>query len=206
GFVGAPQEAPAAQMTRKRLFELELTPWTAWSRLPAAIRDLPWSSELGQRPRNRFGRPFGAFYLEPRKPRDLMLRGRQEEAVQILVEQRQTLRNFKDRLGQAANQGLYDTLSDWRNKAVSAYADLVRAEKGIGPEEKLPVPEARARVEAVWKEGEGALTVLIDGSIADPLGAETTYFLALAMHEQAARLQDHLDRDRRAGAADEEAA
>jgi hypothetical protein len=210
GFVGAVPEVSVAQMTRKRLFDLELTPWTAWSRLPAAIRDLPWSSELGQRPRNWFGRPFATFYLEPRKPRDLMLRGRLEEAVQILVAQRETLRNYKQRLVQAQNQGLFDDLANWRKNAVSAYADLVRAEKGTGGEEKLSVPEARARVEAAWKEGEGALTVLIEGFIADSLGAEATYFLALALHEQAARVQDHLDRDRRAGrtisAADEDAA
>jgi hypothetical protein len=211
GYVGATPDVSGTHLTRKRLFEMELTPWNTWLRLPSAIRDLPWSAPLGHQPRIWFGLPFARFYLEPRKPRDLMLRGRQEEAVQLLVAQRDTLRNYKERLAQAVNQGLYEDLANWRKSAVNAYADLVRAEKpkGLGGEEKLSVPEARARVEAVWKDGEGALTVLIDGFIADPLGAETTYFLAVAMHEQAAQLQNRLDRDRRAGhavsAADEEA-
>ena len=55
---------------------------------------------------------------------------------------------------------------------------------------------ARARVNALWKEGEVPVGSYLLVATAEPMGSWTTYFLALCKHEQAERLQAKIDRQR----------
>jgi hypothetical protein len=181
------------QMLHKRLFEFELVPWTYF---PEDLSRLPLGSVLGGRTRGMFQRMFMNFYLEPRKPRDLVLRGRYDEAVDYLVAFRDQLKDYRKRYEEAENIPEFKHERDaWPKKATDAYAALINAEKeGPGA-----VAEAKQRVDAVWKEGERILSVTVEGQAARPLDSETTYVLAQAKHEQAARLQARIDKDRAAG-------
>jgi hypothetical protein len=181
-------------MTHKRLFEFELTPWNY---LPALVGQLPLTSELGQRPRGMFMQMFANFYLEPRKPRDQVLRGRYEEAVDYLVNFRDQLKDFRKRLEAASKDAEFmERLVAWPKKGQDVYGYQARAERG---EPGTSLAEARQRVAELWKEGEFPLSVLLQGSAEKPLSGETTYLLAQAKHEQAVRLQARVDPDRELG-------
>jgi hypothetical protein len=190
------------EMTHKRLFEFDLTPWNY---LPALVGDLPLTSDLGRRPRNMFAQMFVSFYLEPAKPRDQVLRGKYEEAVDFLVSFRDQLKNFKNRSEDAAKDAPFlEKLAAWPDQAKAAYGQLARAENG---EPGSNLAEAKQRVADLWKDGEIPLTVLVQGAAAYPLSRDTTYLLAQAKHEQAVRLQARIDRDReKSSAADVDAA
>jgi hypothetical protein len=191
GLYTGPDRYPL-QMLRKRLFEFELV---RWDYFPQDLSRLALISELGQRTRGIFQQMFVSFYLEPRRPRDLVLRGRFDEAVDYLVAFRDQLKDYRKRYEDADNIPEFQReRAAWPDRATSAYADLIRAEKE-GP---AAVAEAKQRVDAVWKEGNRIVSVLVEGQAAKPLDAVTTYLLAQAKHEQAARLQARIDKDRAA--------
>jgi hypothetical protein len=192
GLVREP-ELPV-EMMHKRLFEFELVPWNF---LPALVGHLPLMAELGRRPRGMFSQMFVSFYLEPGKPRDQVLRGKYEEAVDYLVNFRDQLKDFKKRLKGATNDAQFmEQLAAWPKKAQDAFGAQAHAEKG---DPGITIAEAKQQVADVWKEGDFLFAVLLQGLAADPLNVETTNLLALAKHEQAVRLQARVDRDREDG-------
>jgi hypothetical protein len=202
GFLGRNADSDTTRMTRQKLYDLQLA---AWGYFPERARDLPWGADLGRRPRSIYGQLFSLFYLEPRRPRDLVLRGQYDEALGNLNLIRDKYDADKKRLSDALANGLDGHVKEWVDHAFEAYGALVRAEQ-VGAN----VPEAKHLVDQIWGQNATPLIVLIEGYAAKPLNAESVYLMALAWQEQAVRLQARLDRDRQAErvptAADAEAA
>jgi hypothetical protein len=68
-----PNEQMAVGMERKRFIEIEMVPWTG---LPDPFRrGFPHLSALGSFIRDQYAKPFRESALEPKGPRDLILRG-----------------------------------------------------------------------------------------------------------------------------------
>src|SRR5262249_45957124 len=122
-----------------------------------------------------------------RMPRDLLLRGRFEDATVLLVAMRDQLRGQRDRLNK--NPDLPRQVLQWREQMIEAQANLLRAERG-----EVPAEPARRRRLQLWMEGEKYWSVVLEGAAAQPLLEEVTYQLALCRHERAERLQARLDR------------
>jgi hypothetical protein len=202
GYLGRNADTSTAHMMRQKLFELQLAAWTYY---PEQARELPWGSDLGQRPRRIFGQLFALFYLEPRRPRDLILRGHYDEAIGSLNLMREKYDADKKRLGLALAGGLEAQLTEWVKHAYEVYGALARAEQT-----GVDVAEAKRQVEMIWPEKINPLILLIESQAAKPLDAESVYLIALAWHEQAVRIQARIDRDRQAkrplNPADEKAA
>src|SRR5262249_58671608 len=103
---------------------------------------------------------------DPRRRREMVLRGGFQEAAVELVKTRDRLREQKARLETASD--LEEKVRDWRVKIIEAQAGLIQAEQrnarsgGKDREAQAGVDDARNKVEAGWETGpEG---------IADPLG------------------------------------
>lgn len=169
----------------------------AWQFLPASVRLLKEDVNPGLRLREEFARPFVEFSLEPRKPRDLMLRGRLEEATAGLVKMLGELDQLRTAL--QAEPNLAQEVTAWLDEARTTQADLLIAEKQAErtktPEALATLKSAQARVADVWdpKKSQKPRLALV-GAAAAPLGAETTYCLALCKHEQAEQAQSAFER------------
>jgi hypothetical protein len=191
GFVSGAVEVFPVEMTRKKQFEFELTPWLA---LPPFVRNLLPHIELGSRPRLMFAQTFVSFYLEPRKPRDLILRGHYDDAVEGLVTFRDQLKNFEKRLVEAKTDPAFlQRVNEFAPKGKEVFSDLARAEQS----DPARVPDAKQRVAAFWNQSEQLLAVELQGKAAEQLKLESTFQLALAKHEQAERLHARLVQDRK---------
>lgn len=127
-----------------------------------------------------------SFFLDTRQPRELLLRGRFEEASNQLVAVLDQLRPLKDAPRPEAS--LDRPLYQWHEAAMAAEADLLRAGTSFQRD------EARAKVEQVWKDGLPILGQLIQGTALQPLAAETTYLLALCKHDEAERRDSRVRR------------
>jgi hypothetical protein len=168
----------------------------AWYALPQQLREIP--GDLGAQLQGLFTQRFVVFSFNPGMPPDLMLHGRFDEAAQALVQTRDQMREQKARL--AAAVGLDAQVREWSDQLVEARANLNRAEHGGKGAGVQPGPEeARARFDRVWKEGQDALSVLIEGRVGQVLLPDATYLLALCKQEQAERLQLQLERARQSG-------
>jgi hypothetical protein len=185
-------QPPQAQRRLMELVPMQL--------LPPFIKQL---GEPGQRLTQYFAKQFIELPLDPRMPREMVLRGRYQEAVVELVKTRDRLREQKARLENTPD--LEERLRNWNENIIEAQANLVRAEEkftrsgGKDAEAKQTMEEARAKVELVMRQGQEALAILLDGLAAQARSVDVTYLLALAMHEQADRLQRRLDRLQQAG-------
>jgi hypothetical protein len=168
--------------------------------LPPFVKQL---GEPGQRLHMYFRKQFIEFPLDPRMPREMVLRGHFQEAAVELVKTRDRLRDQKARFETAAD--LQEKVRGWCDEIIIAQAGLIQAEQknaragGKDREAQAAVDEAKNKVEAVWKQGTEPLSILLDGLCAQARGPEVTYLLALCMHEQAERLQARLSRLQRAG-------
>lgn len=144
-----------------------------------------------------FAHPFVTFQLEPRMPRDLVLRGQLKEAAGQLAPLLEQYRIQKDRL--QSDPEVYEKFERWKDDLYQAYGAMGRAQdearKGGSPE---AADAAAVHLEQVKRSGEKVLSVLVDGSAARPRAAQAMYQMALCLHEQAERLQAHADRLARA--------
>jgi hypothetical protein len=170
--------------TRKDLYRMELTPWTA---LPEECRALPTNLDLGQRVRGLFDKPFSESALGVGTGRDLVLRGRYSKVAPDLVQERDRLKEQRGRL--EAYPQLSQRVLQWREQAFKDYAELQRAKNSNNPQ---ALRDAEKRVEQLWKQSE-PLFILVQGAMAGPRGADVTYLLGLCMHERAEALQARLD-------------
>ncbi len=171
-----------------------------WGALPPEILNLP--GEPGQRLQMHYVRPFAEFYLAPGQPRDLVLRGRLDDAAQELVQARDALN--EQRALDPAVAGMDRRLDAWCGQVIEAQAGLIRAEReasrgGKDPSAAADLQAARGRLDQVWKQGEEFLAPLISSRAAVARAADVTFELALCKHEQAEQLQARVDRARRAG-------
>lgn len=124
-----------------------------------------------------------------RMPRDLVLRGQQEEAAKLLVDMERQLRAQQERFLKAPQ--LNKKLAEWSAKIVAAQANVLRADNG-----QLPRERAYYERDLAWQEGEGPRNVALEGAAAPALLEEVLYQLALCNHEKAERLQQRLDRNK----------
>ncbi len=185
-FLG-PQDGGVDAEGRYQRAQLALVPRNALPRQVAQLEGDPglWVQQFA------LG-PFLSFQLEPRMPRDMVLRGQFKEAAGQLTSTLEDLRIQKDML--QTNPEVFAKFDAWKDELFKAYGDVGRAQeearKGGSHE---AVERALARREEVRKQGGKILAVLVLGGTAEPRGEQVTYQLALCMHEQAERLQARAD-------------
>jgi hypothetical protein len=190
GFTTSPDDNAPVSMTRQRQFMYEAVPW---STLPPELQNLSSTSVLGHRVRNRFLSTFASAIFDSGQPHDLLLRGRTDKAVQLLVADRDQWHERANR--RAAAPDVEPRVRAWVQRAFAVYANQLRART---PQEQ---EEGAQAVEQLWKDAE-PVSLLLDGAMAGPRSTEITYDLGLCKHEQAERLQARLDAaSRKAGAA-----
>jgi hypothetical protein len=159
------------------------------------------SGDLVERVRLHAIVQFVGFQMEPRQPRDLVLRGKLDEAATRLTELLDQLVIQKDML--RTNPQLQGEFNAWVDELVKAFGDVGRAQEAArkgAPQDA--VEEAVAHREQVWKKGLKLLSVMVEGGTAEERGSLAMYQLALCMHEQAERLQTRADRAAAAKAED----
>jgi hypothetical protein len=163
--------------------------------LPRQLTEL--GGAPGQHILARFAAPFIFFQLEPGSPRDLVLRGQYKEAMQQLAPLREQFRVQQGLL--RSNPQVFTDFERWKEGLYKAYKEAATAQdnfrKGAVPQEA--VDQAMAQRQRVEKDGEKILSILVDGTAADPRLNQATYQLALCMQEQAERVQaraEHLGR------------
>lgn len=170
-------------MSRQLSFEWTLIPWHV---LPVQIVAMPDS--MRGRMLQIYTQPFQDFYLAPRQPRDLILRGRYDEATRTLVGMRDDIDDHRAR-GPAYREA-EKRFPEWARQFIDVNAQLIQA----GGPDNPAARDAREQVERVWREGQPILMELIGVATAEPRGSEVTYQLALCTHERAARAQAHAGR------------
>jgi hypothetical protein len=193
-----PEEGGTDKMQRRNRAILEMAPWHI---LPVTLRDMP--GEPGRRLQEYFGGPFISVAMDPGMPRDLLLRGHYDRATTRLVQARDEFRRLHREVGAAADAD--EKLRKWRDQAMSVYANLLRAQREVGPGSLEAVTAAQNEVNTLWKESAG-LERMVRARAAEPFLSEATYQLALCQREKAERAQIALERARHAGQAPSETA
>jgi hypothetical protein len=158
--------------------------------LPPRLAEL--EGDPGLRIRMYSAQQFIGFQLEPRQPRDLVLRGQFKEVAGQLTALLEMLRIQEDKL--ASDPDAYAEFDRWKESLYKAYGDAGRAQEDIrkgGTQEAADA--AMSQREHVWKAGTKVLTLLVEGSTAQPRRSLATYQMALCMHEQAERVQARAD-------------
>jgi hypothetical protein len=128
--------------------------------------------------------------LRGRLPRELMLRGRFDEASNILSTMEGELRRQLQEMRSEPN--LMAAVRTWGAQAIDLIGSVLRAREGKAGQPPLD-PELLKQREMKLMEEARPVMVLIHGTAAGPLMGDVTYFLALCKQEQAERLQTHLD-------------
>lgn len=132
--------------------------------------------------------------LRGRLPRELMLRGRYDEASNILSTMEGELRRQLQEM--RAEPDLLAAVRSWGSQAIDFIGAVIRARDaaaaGKGGQAVLDPEEVRQR-EIKLMEDARPVMVLIHGTAAGPLMGDVTYFLALCKQEQAERQQVRID-------------
>jgi hypothetical protein len=178
---------------RKDRFQLALAPFQV---MPPQIQEL--QGKLRERIWSYFGASFVSQRLDPRLPRDLVLRGRFKEAAALLVKHLTEVRNLKAQL--QATPDLPEQYARWKAAMYSAYGDLERAQSEARRSgSPLAVETARSRIEQVWRENLSTLTLMVSVGAVDFREALLTYWQAQCLHEQAERADLRAEQLARAG-------
>jgi hypothetical protein len=174
-----------------------------WEKLPTFIRELETNTDAAMKLRVFFAAPFENFYLKPGGPRDLLVRGRLEEAAHRLVELHDQLQEFQRQAAMTPN--VASSVAAWCAALRKAEADARAAQlaaRSSTPQAAEAVQKARDQWQLLWsKEHLAPVLQLLHASAAEPLDIEVAYQLALCKHEQAERLQIQLDHQKTADAA-----
>jgi hypothetical protein len=130
-----------------------------------------------------------------RMPRDLMLRGRFDEATNVLVSILEELRRQR---GKPVDANMEAQMRQWRDRAVEVYAALLRVERQAAnprakPQDPGPLAEAKQAVAQLWQTS-GKVEERVRTAAIEPMLADVIYLLALCKHEQADRLQQRVHR------------
>ncbi|MCX7699363.1 MAG: hypothetical protein N2039_00650 [Gemmataceae bacterium] len=174
---GRSNEAPGA-----RLYERCRMALIPAQQMPSLLRNNEIAGELRDRLSAVFSARFLELALEPRKPRDLILRGQFDEAGRLLNEALTSVQNTQQRVG--SQQDLEQDAAAWAKEMQSATAALSRMRDRPQPGDDLA--GARARVDTLNKAA-GKMLLLIEQAAAEPYAAALTYQMALSLHEQAER-------------------
>jgi hypothetical protein len=202
-----PNDRMTVGMERKKFNEIEMVPWTG---LPDPFRrGFPHLSALGSFIRDQYAKPFRESALEPKGPRDLILRGHYHDAIGALSQERETLTNDNRQLHQAIqaaggeNQFYFQVYQFLEEKAKPAAADLERAKQSG---DTSAFQSAGQNMLKVWHSNDQVI-ILLNGAIAAKRRPDVTYLLGLAKQERAEALQLRLDAaQRRNGPAKDDAA
>jgi hypothetical protein len=174
------QEGGSDKGDRMRDFVVTLVPLHTMPRILRSVE----GEDAQRRITTRFSEPFLVFLMEPKQPRDLLLRGRLKEAAETITRNLDELRVQKSRL--ETNPEVRDQFVRWQKDLEQAYVGLYRAEEAArkgGSREAITA--ARAHLEQMWKSGQVPLVVLTDGSSAEPRRAQASFMQGLCMFEQA---------------------
>lgn len=165
------------------------------SQFPAELRE---KGQISLILLQRFSTPFLDFHQTADQPRDLLLRGRFNEASSQLTNMRQDI--IKNRQRFAEERDLPGEVKKTLRTLIDAQAELQRLEQQVknNPGD-TGLQEAREQMNKIWTQGLGTLDIYLQGSAAGPRGVEVNYALALCKHEQAERLQLRLDEIQRVG-------
>jgi len=194
-----PRDTSAVQMWRKRYYEMRLIPWQAQ---PPFFQTLPFNVGLGSFMREKFAQPFRKSALEPLGARDLILRGRQRQAMGDLTNEYDQHEGVLGAYNRAiatkeSKELFFKDVEEWaKNQAIPAYANLERAKQSGNPAEMAAATEAANKI---W-ENAGNVILFLKAAIAMPRQAEVTYQLALCKQELAEQIQLSLDTARRENA------
>lgn len=187
-----PDEGGTDALQRRAQAMLELAPMhVLLAAIPSEVRPrtvlelvVPPMRQLA----DLFASAFISFPLQPRQPRDLVLRGRLEEAIRELGIQYEKLKSQRSSMQTDLNK---KKIIEWVEQARAAHADLLRAERRGDRE---AVMAAKSRIDAIWRLYDKPLAAVVLGSAADPLLAQVIHLRTLAQQEQAERLQARLAR------------
>ncbi len=181
------EEGGTDKENRKIRFLRTLVPRQA---LPAQVQAL--EGEPRQFIEMQFISMFVGTQMERGTPRDQVLRGQYKEASEALtqiLEQARVLKSVRE-----ITPELDQEFRKWVAEIKSAYGDLERAQmaarKGGPPEE---VEAAKRRIADTWKAHQKTLSLLVNGSAAEPRRAQSMFLQAQGMHEQAERAQGRLE-------------
>jgi hypothetical protein len=164
---------------RRDRFLLDQVPWGV---VPPFLLQL--SGEPGDRVRqNTVARLLG--FRQPGQARDLLLRGRFQEATEQLVagQAKFANRTYDEKEIERRSQ-------EWADYARQFSAELLRAERTLKADptatNQAAVEEAKKHIDNVWKNGSVVITYL-EILTAPTVNEEITFLLALSKHEQAVR-------------------
>ena len=195
-----PPEEGGADATRERQRKYELS-LTSLSALPRRVEALSEKTELGARMRDQFEQPFIDFMQRAGEPRDLLLRGRYDEAVQRLIQKRDEIDQLRGALRQQPE--LEVVFNEWCARAELAQQELLvaqqRAEKQRTAETGLALEKAKDQMNQSWlawvkqpasgPDWQRHPRRFLLGTSQAPIAVEAAYLLALAKLEQAEQVQ-----------------
>lgn len=179
---GGLEQAPPGQ----RSYDLYYATVVPWHLMPPQLEMILGAPR--DRLRAQFSGRFITMMLEPNRPgepkraRDCILRGQFDDAAALLMEMLTHISHAQQRL--VAEPNLDAEAGKWIDDMRSSYAAMLRGEKNPTDSSYL---NAKAQVSELQKYSEKVF-LLIERSVAEPMGAQATFQLALCKHEQAERL------------------
>jgi hypothetical protein len=137
--------------------------------------------------------------------RTAMVRGRVDQAIKLLEEGRSILLKGRDVLkgetkDEGAKQEFRQKVNDWCRKFSEAKLKVsqlqAQEQESEGDQDKLQeeLAGAKARLDALWKNNQDIMGVIVYVALAEPLGKESGFLHCLCIQEKAERLQTRLQR------------
>lgn len=179
-------------LVRRREFQFYQS-MLRWTTIPEPFGDsrkFPPNSELGARILLAFRQPLLEAINDPKKPRNLILRGRFSKVTPTLVEEQRMIRDLVDQRQKAGD--LSGELNLWLERMNRMYADQARASNN-----PALLSQINQQIQASWT-GARALLLLLAAATAEPRTAQVGYLLGLCKQEQAEIQQARLDLQTRA--------
>ena len=176
---------PLPEMVQK--FSFDLVPWELFT-VPDAIRGVP---EVVERLRLVSASTFATALVAPPSPRERIQRGQFVEVAPYLVKKRLDFIAAQERTRTDRNREIM--IDAWARKAQTVHEKLLlaRSKQASNP---VAMNEAEQAVERFWKEEAMTFGALVDLAVAEAGLAESTYLIAVCLHEQAERVQLQLER------------
>ncbi len=168
-------------------FSFDLVPWELF-KVPDAILGVP---EVVERLRLVSASTFATALVAPPSPRERIQRGQFIEVAPYLVKKRLDFVAAQERTRTDRNREVL--IDEFGMKARSVYEKLLLA-RGRQAANPVALNEAEQAVERFWKEEATTFGALVDLAVAEAGLAESTYFIAVCLHEQAERVQLQLER------------
>jgi hypothetical protein len=176
-----------------RLRQSYATPFIYFNTEPRMQRDLMamWLPGIAQAaPGDEEGHRTSELIQRERLPRDLVLRGRFDEATTLLVALDDELRRQR---ALKAKPGLDREAQAWCDRATQIYGALLAAQQEARNPKSRVDPEKLAALEAaktlLWTRQQRPIVEAVLSASAEPLSGEVIYLLALCKQEQALRAQ-----------------